>query len=134
MTDDESPAPCECECGCGHDHHTPDDQEAAPPTKAEFLPFISSIVAQTLIHLGKMPFPTSGDIRLDLPNARFSIDLLTMLRDKTEGNRSAEESDYLTRAIFGLQTEYVQVARDNPAPVADAAKASEPTNPSTAQG
>jgi len=80
---------------------------AAPPgpdLAALFLMLASS----ALVHLGKAPDPGTGTARQDLGQARLSIDLLRLLRDKTEGHRTAEESQFLEEILYDLQIQFVE--------------------------
>lgn len=79
-------------------------------TEASFLQFASGMAAQTLMHLGMLENPISKTVSLDLPNARYSIDLLVVLKEKTKGNLTEEEEIYLTAAIDDLKIRYAQAA------------------------
>lgn len=76
---------------------------------------VSSFVAQALIALGQIQSPVDGGRRLDLEAAKFSIDLLQVLEDKTKGNLTKEEQEMLQGALYDLRMQYVQVSgRVNP--------------------
>lgn len=83
--------------------------------EASFLQFISGMAGQALIHLGLMSNPLTGTTAADLPNAKYSIDLLAVLQEKTRGNLTDEESQYLSSALADLRMRYVDVveARNN---------------------
>ena len=49
----------------------------------------------TMIQLGKMVNPMTGEVARDLEAARMSIDLLGMLQEKTKGNLDAGEEALL---------------------------------------
>jgi hypothetical protein len=51
----------------------------------------------------------SGQIEIDLEGAQQMIDLLQALRDKTQGNLTAEESELLEGLVGDLQMQYVAV-------------------------
>ena len=85
------------------------DPHSAPPA-ANFLQFISGIAVQTLVHLGKMSNPLTKQSGVDLPNARYSIDILAVLRDKTKGNLTPQEDEYIQNVLRDLRLEYVAVA------------------------
>lgn len=89
------------------------------PIEANFTQFLSGFVVQTLVHLGRMSNPMSGETTVDLPNAKYSIDILGILQEKTKGNLAPEEEKYLSDVLRDLRMEYVTVA--NNAPGADAA-------------
>ena len=84
---------------------------AKPPIQADFMQFLSGLAMQTLIHLGKIPMPGGDKRTVDLPNAKYSIDLLGILEEKTKGNLTADESRYLTAILHDLRLEYIQGAK-----------------------
>ena len=49
--------------------------------------------------------------RLDLPQAKHTIDILMMLRQKTQGNLTAEESQLLDEVMPQLHMAYVQISQ-----------------------
>jgi hypothetical protein len=51
-----------------------------------------------------------GRTEKNLPIAKHLIDLLDVLQQKTEGNRTADESANLEDALHQLRMAYVQVA------------------------
>ncbi len=77
--------------------------------EASFMQFIGGFAVQTLVHLGKMSNPMTGGTSVDLPNAKYSIDILGILQDKTNGNLSVEEDEYLANLLRDLRMEYVAV-------------------------
>ncbi len=86
---------------------------ASPAQKeipASFLQFLSGMAAQTLMHLGMLENPITRSTVIDLPNAKYSIDLLGILQQKTAGNLTPEEAKYLEAAICDLQMRYAAAA------------------------
>lgn len=83
-----------------------------PPPKggleANFSTLILSIGSSAAMALGLAPNPADGKVEKDLNLARFNIDLLRMLRDKTKGNLTGEEQSFLDSIITDLQMKYVQ--------------------------
>jgi hypothetical protein len=77
-----------------------------PPPSLAFL--ISSLYSQTLLFLGLMPHPATGKAEKNFPVARHTIDLLEILQQKTEGNRTPEESDLIEEMLHQLRMAYVQ--------------------------
>lgn len=80
-------------------------QKKLPP--ASFLGFISGLATQTLMQLGEIENPFSGGKVVDLEAARYSIDLLGILEEKTKGNLSPDEERYLKAALYDLRMRYV---------------------------
>lgn len=56
--------------------------------------------------LGKIPNPITGKIEKKLEEARFTIDLLDMLKEKTKGNLTEDESRFLEYSISQLKINY----------------------------
>jgi hypothetical protein len=69
------------------------------------------LYSETLVHLGQVPDPATGQPQRDLEQAQFTIDLLGMLREKTEGNRTPEESSVLDEILATLRMAYVRASR-----------------------
>jgi hypothetical protein len=69
------------------------------------------LASSAVVALGDAPDPLTGQRQTDLPQAADAIDLLVLLREKTEGNRSSEESEVLEHLIYDLQLRYVRVTK-----------------------
>jgi len=76
-----------------------------------FAAFVISLSTQALAHLGEIPDPVEGAVRVDLNAARQMIDILVILRDKTKGNLDSAESGLLENALYDLRMKYVEKAR-----------------------
>lgn len=85
---------------------------AAPGSASElprdFPSFIESQYYECLLFLGAMRHPATGQTVEDLDMARYKIDLLSMLQEKTEGNRTPEESQMLDDVLYQLRMAYLQ--------------------------
>ena len=81
-------------------------QPELPPASLTYL--ASSLYYQASMFLGLMPNPASGKLEKDLPVAKHSIDMLEVLQQKTEGNRTPEESEDLEAMLYQLRMAYVQ--------------------------
>ncbi len=78
--------------------------------KADFRGLISVIASQAIMGLGALGDSKTGRIVVDLPGARFGIDLLSVLEDKTKGNLTEEESRELGQVLAELRARFVQIA------------------------
>lgn len=90
---------------------TSDDEGAGLP-KLDFSTFVLSIVNSALIHLGDAPHPDEDKVQE--PNfilARSDIDLLVLLREKTEGNLTGAEERLLDQVLYDLRMRYVEVSK-----------------------
>jgi hypothetical protein len=55
-----------------------------------------------------MPDPATGQVQRDPAQAAEIIDLLLLLRERTEGRRTLEESQALDEILYELQLGYVR--------------------------
>jgi hypothetical protein len=80
-----------------------------PPASLEIL--IGSLATQAMVSLGILPNPMTNKPER-LPNqAKHLIDMLAMLLEKTEGNRTPEESALLDDTVHQLRMAYVSVSQ-----------------------
>lgn len=80
----------------------------APPLGLDLTPLFLMLANSALVHLGEAPDPMTGATQRDLAQARLSIELLRLLRAKTEGHRSGEESRLLEEILYSLQMHFVE--------------------------
>jgi hypothetical protein len=78
--------------------------------EANFSTLVLSIASSAAMALGLAPHPVSGKSEKDLNLARFNIDLLTMLADKTKGNRTEDEERFLSSVLNDLKMKYVELS------------------------
>ena len=87
------------------------DPEAAPPAgftpRDLFLGLVQSFQMAAMQQLGKVPDPSTEQTLLDLPQAKLSIDMLEMLKTRTEGNLTMEEGRFLDHVLTELRLHYV---------------------------
>jgi Domain of unknown function (DUF1844) len=77
----------------------------------DFSTFVAMLANNVVMFLGQVPDPVTRQRHRDLSQARHTIDILIMLRDKTQGNLSAEEAQLLDEVLSQLQMAYVTVSR-----------------------
>jgi hypothetical protein len=75
--------------------------------------FLSSLSMQAMIALGKIENPLTHKIDRSLDQARFLIDTLGILQDRTKGNLTKEEGELLESSLFNLRMMYVD-EKDKP--------------------
>lgn len=81
------------------------EEEMIDPTS--FSGLVNTLAMQGLIALGVLAPQDVKEITIDLNEAKYIIDTLMMLRDKTKGNLTPEEQGMLTEGIARLQQVYV---------------------------
>jgi hypothetical protein len=69
------------------------------------------LYGDAMANLGQAPDPATGRPRVDLEQARFAIDLLAMLQEKTRGNRTPDESAVLEEMLTTLRMGYVRLSQ-----------------------
>jgi hypothetical protein len=78
--------------------------------EASFRSLVSMLASQAVMGLGAMADRETGRVVIDLEGARFSIDLLDVLDQKTKGNLTPEETKELTQLLAELRSRFVQIA------------------------
>ncbi|MEA2239747.1 MAG: hypothetical protein QOC81_4471 [Thermoanaerobaculia bacterium] len=73
-----------------------------------FADFIEPLIAQAYMSLGMLRNPYDSKPKLDAAAARQMIEMLTMLKEKTNGNLTADEDDFLTTHLGELKLAFVQ--------------------------
>ena len=81
-------------------------KEFTPPS-ADFKFFITTLSLQATIFLGQMVNPVTNKNEENLPQAKFIIDTLGMLQEKTKGNLNSEEADFLENVLYELRSVYL---------------------------
>ncbi len=87
-----------------------DDWQELPPI--DFLSFIFSLSTSTMICLGTLPDPETKKEYLDLSMAKQNIDILAMLQEKTKGNLSADEKEFLDSSLYDLRLRFVNTCKE----------------------
>ncbi len=72
-----------------------------------FAQLVMTFQAAAWQQMGKIKNPLTDKIERNLDQARYSIDILEMLRNKTKGNLSEEETRFLNHVISELQLNFV---------------------------
>jgi len=85
--------------------------EPEGPPQANFEELIRSLAMQALMYLGAFPDPESGRRMVGLEPAKFNIDLLAMLEEKTKNNLTELESKFLTQMLYELRLQYVDISK-----------------------
>jgi hypothetical protein len=89
-------------------------REPAPPAGAaerSLVGLLMMLGSEALIALGEAADPVSGERHRELPHAAGVIDLILLLREKTEGNRSPEETQVIDELLYDLQMRYVNATK-----------------------
>jgi Domain of unknown function (DUF1844) len=80
--------------------------------EVDFSTFVLSLAHSVLVHLGQVPPPPGETVTsVNLLLARQTIDLLTLLADKTKGNLTGAEERLLEQLLYDVRSRYVEAAR-----------------------
>jgi hypothetical protein len=95
-----------------HQEEPPPVQPAPPSAEALPAPSLTylagTLYLQGVIALGLLPNPISGKPEVDLARARHAIDTLEVLQQKTEGNRTPDESEEIELMLHQLRLGFVE--------------------------
>ena len=69
------------------------------------------LASSALVNLGEAADPETGERVVDLEQAKDAINLLLLLRVKTEGNRTDQETRLLEEMLYDLQLRFVRAAK-----------------------
>jgi hypothetical protein len=90
----------------GQDHM--DIKEEKSQVKDElFLHLVFMFQTAALQQMGKLANPVTQKIERNLEQAKYSIDILEVLQEKTKGNLKEEENKYLENMLFELRMNYL---------------------------
>ena len=99
----------------------PDGQPLATPSEEkqsqeqepqlDFFNYIASLGFQAMIFLGEIPNPLTNQIDKNLKQAKFLIDTMVIIKEKTMGNLTKEEAELLNGSIYELQLHYVEASK-----------------------
>ena len=88
-----------------------DEEIPGAEDPASFVNFLSTLATNAAAALGAMPHPVTGQRSLDLETGKYWLDILGMLREKTNGNLHPQEARLLEGLLGDLRMQYVQLVR-----------------------
>ncbi len=86
---------------------SPDPAQAMPPASFEML--LTTLATEAMMSLGQLPIPGTQKTEANLPQAKYVIDLLEVLAEKTKGNLSEQEEIVMTDILHQLRMMYVAI-------------------------
>ena len=78
---------------------------------ANFSTLLLSLASSAVLAMGLEKNPQTGQIEKDLNLARFNIDMLKLLKEKTKGNLTPDEQKFMESVIGDLQLKFVYVSQ-----------------------
>jgi hypothetical protein len=84
------------------------EAEDTPFPEINFTSFIFSLSTTAMYHFGDFPDPATKKGQRNLPAAKQTIDILSILRTKTQGNLDEDEKQLLDKMLYELRMRYVK--------------------------
>ena len=78
-----------------------------PPLEANFSTLVLSVASSAAMSLGMAPDPNTGESKVDKNMAQFNIDLLEVLKEKSQNNRTDEEDKLIEQLLSDLKMKFV---------------------------
>jgi hypothetical protein len=84
------------------------DGDESPLPEVNFASFIFSLSTSAMYHFGDFPDPVTKEGKRNLPAAKQTIDILSILKTKTEGNLDENEKQLLDGILYELRMRFVK--------------------------
>ena len=89
------------------------ENESEKKSEFYFVQLIVTFQAAAMQQMGKLQNPLTQKVERNLDQARSSIDMLEMLRDKTKNNLAENEKKFLEHTLYELRMNYLdEVKKD----------------------
>ncbi|MFT5206606.1 MAG: hypothetical protein ACI9CF_000345 [Candidatus Omnitrophota bacterium] len=92
------------------------EQAKANQTEPDFTFFLSTLAMKALISMGEAPNPTTKAKEVNLDEARYMINLIKLIQEKTKGNLNEQEEGSFKRLLDHIEpklTKLEQPASEN---------------------
>ncbi|MBU0547586.1 MAG: DUF1844 domain-containing protein [Candidatus Omnitrophica bacterium] len=90
-----------------NEKQTPKEEGKFTPPEPDFKFFVTTLALQASIALGHMANPETKKTQKDPVQAKFIIDTLGILQEKTKGNLTPEETNLLENLLYELRVAYL---------------------------
>jgi hypothetical protein len=87
-----------------------DKSHRGPLPEGDFAALVSMLVTQALFALGLIQVEGQKDREPDLELAKYNIDMLETIQEKTKGNLTEEEKKVLENTLSQVRMAYVKLA------------------------
>ena len=79
------------------------------PGPVSFNAFVVSLATTAAVHFGDVSEPSSGKKQeANIEAAWHAIEMLALLEEKTKGNLSEEEEQFLKQVLYELRVRYIE--------------------------
>jgi hypothetical protein len=88
------------------------EKQAVKDLPVTFSTLLLSLASSAVLAMGLEKNPHTGQFEKDLDVARFNIDMLKLLQDKTKNNLTTDEQKFLDSMVNDLQLKFVYVTQN----------------------
>ncbi|AEA34066.1 DUF1844 domain-containing protein [Hippea maritima] len=81
--------------------------------KATFIHLIVSMAEAAYVNLGVVEDPFTKKKAKDLKQAKYTIDMLEVLKEKTKGNLNKEEEELFDEVLYDLRVRYLEESKQS---------------------
>ena len=103
---------------------TTTQEETQQLPSVDFISYLANLVETGRLYLEGIPNPETEEVVINLPLVKHIIDTIEMLEEKTKGNLTAPETNFLANTLYELRMSYVRVINTQQA-AADSTEAEE---------
>ncbi|MDP7030546.1 MAG: DUF1844 domain-containing protein [Phycisphaerales bacterium] len=93
------------------DKHSAKQEASKGLPPADFKGLVGVLASQAIMGLGAVPDQSGKGVMIDLEGAKFAIDLLAVLEEKSKGNLEDEEATELSTVLSELRARFVQITQ-----------------------
>ena len=84
-----------------------EESQQLPPV--DFISYLTNLVETGRLYLEGIRNPETDEVVINLPLVKHIIDTIEMLEEKTKGNLTAPEANFLANTLYELRMSYVRV-------------------------
>ncbi len=84
-----------------------DQPRPGPMPPASFEMHLSMLATEAMVALGQLPNPATGKEDRDIDRAKYLIDMLDVLQQKTQGNLTGQEEAAMNQMLHQLRVAFV---------------------------
>jgi hypothetical protein len=83
-------------------------EEAQQLPPVDFISYLANLVETGRLYLEGIPNPETDEVVTNFPLVKHIIDTIEMLEEKTKGNLTAPEANFLANTLYELRMGYVR--------------------------
>ena len=104
---------------------TTPQEEAQQLPPVDFISYLANLVETGRLYLQGIPNPDTDEVVINLPLVKHIIGTIEMLEEKTKGNLTAPEANFLANTLYELRMGYVRALSQQAAVPGDEAPGEE---------